>query len=61
MIPAQLRKLAVDVATVPDGLLRELVADAYRDALPVAKKKTAPKKKTRSRSEASLGARGAWR
>ena len=60
MTPAQFRKLAVDIATVPEGLLHELVADAYRAALPVAKK-TAPKKKTRSRSEASLGARGAWR
>ncbi|CAN5903013.1 hypothetical protein BH11MYX4_BH11MYX4_20100 [soil metagenome] len=37
--------IAVDLATVPDGLLRELVADAYRDALPAPKKPKKPSAK----------------
>ncbi len=29
--------IAIDLATVNDSLLRELVTDAWRDALPIAK------------------------
>ncbi len=40
---SRLGYLAVDLASVDEDLLRELVTDAWRDALPVAK----PKKKRR--------------
>jgi hypothetical protein len=39
---SRLGYVAVDLARVDDELLRELVDDAYRDALPVAKKKRRP-------------------
>ncbi len=42
--------LAVDLASVPEELLRELVEDAWRDALPIVKvRATRPPRKKRSR------------
>jgi hypothetical protein len=40
---SRLGYLAIDLASVDEGLLRELLEDAWRDALPVPK---APRKKT---------------
>lgn len=51
--------IAVDLATVPDGLLRELVADAYRDALPAPKKKPLAAKKAAPKKTAAKKARKA--
>jgi hypothetical protein len=46
---SRLGYLAVDLASVEEGLLRELLDDAWRDALPVAKapRKKIAKKKTK--------------
>ena len=41
---SRLGYLGVDLATVEPGLLRELLEDAWREALPVAKKKTTAKR-----------------
>ena len=41
----RLGAVAVDLATVEEGLFRELLEDAYRDALPVPKKKSTAKKR----------------
>jgi hypothetical protein len=45
---SRLGYLAVELANVEEGLLRELLEDAWRDALPIAKspRKKATKKKT---------------
>ncbi len=45
---SRLGYLAIDLARVETGLLRELLEDAWREALPVAKTTTRAKKKTAS-------------
>ena len=40
----RLGMVGVDLSSVNEGLFRELVEDAYRDALPKPKKKTAKKR-----------------